>query len=39
MQGSNVTSPEEHKAITLADSQIDAQEIRNSAELVEIMKI
>ena len=35
MQGSNVTSPDEHRVVTLADSQIYAQEIRESADLVE----
>ena len=36
MQGLNVTSPDEHRPVTLADSQIDAQEIRESVELAEI---
>ena len=35
MQGLNVTSADEHTPVTLADSQIDAQEIRESADLVE----
>ncbi len=32
------TTPAEHQALTAADSQIDSQKIRNSSELIEVIR-